>query len=227
MTSIPPDVTAPPEGRAQVPTSVYRYYDRHGALIYVGITKQGAGRNYQHNSAAEWWTHVARQEVEHHPDRPAAAAREKELIRQYRPPFNKQHNIGWQDLRAAYVAWAGASETSPTSPLDAYRRAGRLIPLEVHDFDGNTLVARTRLEHAYLVPYLFIPAGTRVEGGGRKCSVGAVRVIGNFALMDCRIRRELPLNYSIEASIRWRQSTIQSREHVAVQRVIVRGEGAA
>jgi hypothetical protein len=85
------------------PTSVYRYYDSLGCLIYVGITKQGIGRNHQHNGSAEWWPHVARQEVEHFESRKLAARREKELIFEFRPPFNKVHNPNWRQQQAAYL----------------------------------------------------------------------------------------------------------------------------
>src|SRR5690349_21062741 len=104
MGSIQPPARAQRQG--PVPTSVYRYYDEHGVLIYVGITKQGMGRNLQHNGRAEWWPYVVRQEVEHFDTRPLAAAREKELIRQFRPPFNKQHNPWHAEVREAYLDFA-------------------------------------------------------------------------------------------------------------------------
>ena len=31
-------------------TSLYRYFDREGALIYVGVTSRGATRNVEHNT---------------------------------------------------------------------------------------------------------------------------------------------------------------------------------
>lgn len=84
-------------------TSVYLYYDARGSLIYVGITKRGQGRQLEHNAKAEWWSFVARQEVEHYGTRDEAALREKFLIRDHRPPFNQRHNKGWEQLRAAYL----------------------------------------------------------------------------------------------------------------------------
>lgn len=88
----------------QAGNSVYKYYDSHKILIYVGITKQGMGRNRQHNADKVWWPFVAQQEIEHLESRDAAAAREIELIRRHRPPFNVQHNPEHAELRQVYVA---------------------------------------------------------------------------------------------------------------------------
>jgi excinuclease UvrABC nuclease subunit len=101
-----------------VPTSVYRYYDRDGMLIYVGITSRGARRNYEHNRSKDWWPYVARQEVDHYETRDQALKRERSLIIRHRPPFNRQHNPDADALRAVYVAYADASEESA---LDAWR----------------------------------------------------------------------------------------------------------
>jgi predicted GIY-YIG superfamily endonuclease len=86
------------------PTSIYRYYDRDGKLIYVGITGAGMIRQTQHNRMADWWRFVSTQEVEHVDTRQDALRRERELIRLHRPPFNKEHNPDWQKLRTAYLA---------------------------------------------------------------------------------------------------------------------------
>jgi hypothetical protein len=85
------------------PTSVYRYYDSDGALVYVGITARGVQRQNEHNALAEWWRYVARQDVEHYLTREAAAAREIELIARFRPPFNRQYNPDHERLRDDYL----------------------------------------------------------------------------------------------------------------------------
>lgn len=106
------------------PTSVYRYYDASGVLIYVGITKTGIYRNQQHNASKEWWPFVASQSVDHFPTRSAAHAREVALIQQYRPPFNTHHNNEHVLLRAAYLAAREAGvfvppQTQSTRPTTA------------------------------------------------------------------------------------------------------------
>lgn len=85
------------------PTSVYRYFDQGGLLLYVGITARGIARQREHNADKEWWPFVARQEVDHFESREAAAKRERHLIRQFHPPFNKQHNPHHDELRQIYL----------------------------------------------------------------------------------------------------------------------------
>lgn len=86
------------------PTSLYRYYDGDGELLYVGITTRGPQRQTEHNVSSEWWPYVRRQEVEHLPTRETALDRERDLIQRHRPPFNRQHNDDHQTLKAAYLA---------------------------------------------------------------------------------------------------------------------------
>lgn len=88
---------------APEPTSVYLYHDQRAVLLYVGITKQGPGRQSQHNAVAEWWRYVAGQQVEHYDTREEAKARETWLIKAKRPPFNRQENPDWRELRHAYL----------------------------------------------------------------------------------------------------------------------------
>jgi hypothetical protein len=41
------------------PTSVYRYFDLEGRIIYVGVTSRGPQRQAQHAVTADWWPHVS------------------------------------------------------------------------------------------------------------------------------------------------------------------------
>ncbi|MGW4720897.1 hypothetical protein [Nocardia sp. NPDC004260] len=85
-----------------MPTSLYLYYDKFDVLLYVGITSRGIRRNHEHNADKEWWRYVSRQEVRHLPSRDEARRLERELIIRLRPPFNRQHNPGHEELAAAY-----------------------------------------------------------------------------------------------------------------------------
>jgi predicted GIY-YIG superfamily endonuclease len=84
-------------------TSVYTYRDTNNLIIYIGITNQGPGRQEQHNKSSAWWQYVASQQVEHYDTRAEAAARERELIRLHRPPFNVVYNVDSSRLRNAYL----------------------------------------------------------------------------------------------------------------------------
>lgn len=110
------------------PTSVYRYYDKSGLLLYVGITSRATKRQREHNGDKEWWPLVTSQEVEHYPTRALALSRERQLIIGYRPPFNTQHNPDHENLRALYLA---ARESLPAHPalVQAFHAVGGRIPL--------------------------------------------------------------------------------------------------
>lgn len=117
------------------PTSVYRYYDACGVLIYVGITAHGVQRNKQHNGDKAWWPFVATQELDHFPTRALAEAEEKRLIRLHRPPFNRQHNPDHVARRAAYMEivrrFASMDVATPlaTDAAAMYSEVGKEIPL--------------------------------------------------------------------------------------------------
>lgn len=155
--SVPPELTTP-----DVPTSVYLYYDQHDLLLYVGVTGRRTMRNMEHASDKEWWQFVTRQKVEHFPDRPAALAREKQLILEYRPPFNRQHNADWQSLRESYLAFAASTEPGDVSPLQLYRWLNRTLPLTALPGHRHALV--TLAEHS--------PIATRVVPPGEADRIG-------------------------------------------------------
>lgn len=72
-------------------TSLYRFYDSNGRLLYVGITVRLPLRLRQHNDTKPWWTDVSDVTVEHFASRPEAARAEQEAIRLELPLFNIQH----------------------------------------------------------------------------------------------------------------------------------------
>jgi len=172
------------------PTSVYRYYDRSDILIYVGITRQGMGRNVQHNGKAEWWPFVARQEVEHYPDRLAAMAREKALIRHHRPPFNKQHNLDHMATRAAYLAFT-SDPVRRESPNGMFHRLRKRLPLELFHHEGTELVLRSQLEHAPLAAAIRLEKEVvSVRGCMKYGTVRSFELHGPFALFTCQLRQK-------------------------------------
>lgn len=119
---------------AAEPTSLYLYYDQNSLLLYVGITKRGISRNHEHNSTKEWWRFVARQEVQHFPDRPQALRAERQMIETYRPPFNVQHNPDHKLMREAYLQLRAEGRL----PSRATAQQGlKWLPLEFVNYDGS------------------------------------------------------------------------------------------
>ena len=70
------------------PQSLYRMYDAHGTLLYVGITQRRMQRFHEHSASQSWWSQVARIDVEHHPDRAAVEAAERHAIQTEDPHYN-------------------------------------------------------------------------------------------------------------------------------------------
>jgi hypothetical protein len=67
--------------------TLYRYYDNWGSLLYVGITRAGIARGFDHAAGAPWWHLVAYAEFDEVSQNGAAFA-EKLAIWTERPLFN-------------------------------------------------------------------------------------------------------------------------------------------
>ena len=82
------DLLARIPGDTSGPTDVYKLYDRHGELLYVGVSLSVAQRMGQHRQGKSWWRQVARIEVTHASSRQVALFMELALIRACRPRYN-------------------------------------------------------------------------------------------------------------------------------------------
>ena len=69
-------------------TTLYRLFDRRGALLYVGITSNLTRRMYHHKSIQPWWLDVHRTEAVIYPTKTDAFEAESEIIRSERPRHN-------------------------------------------------------------------------------------------------------------------------------------------
>lgn len=149
------------------PTSVYRYYDQFGVLIYVGITSRGVTRNREHNRDKAWWTYVARQEVDHLPDRAAALSHERRLIEDHRPPYNVQHNHDWRRARSDYEHARARALAAP--PILERLGASRFLPIApVRQLSRHSILMSTDLADAGVVGLLSLPTQNRrlsIAGG--------------------------------------------------------------
>lgn len=204
------------------PTSVYRYYDQYGVLLYVGITDRGTERNREHNRDKDWWVLVSRQEVDHHPDRASALTAEAALIRKHQPPFNTQHNPNQQASQEMYFRFRTFRHISA---FDIYQNLEwhRRLPLDV--VPGDQLRFRSRLSHAALVSSLYIRGNVRVSAVGfeLKTVVHELIMQGPLAIITCTRERPLehPSTYAL-AELRWDKERSAAR----LCRIVIR-DGAA
>lgn len=70
------------------PTDLYRYFDRQGRLLYVGISKSAVVRAMQHERLARWWDSWATMTRTVYPNRDLASDAERYAIVHERPLFN-------------------------------------------------------------------------------------------------------------------------------------------
>lgn len=68
---------------------VYVVRSAAGRLLYVGVTNNLRLRMGVHRSQSPWWSPTIQVTVEHFPHRGLSERREKELIEQLKPPFNR------------------------------------------------------------------------------------------------------------------------------------------
>lgn len=88
------------------PHFLYRYFDRHTRLLYVGITAELRGRRTAHRSSSEFFPYVRFATSFVYPSERAAAAAERVAIETEYPIFNvakRNKDIG-QALYVQYMA---------------------------------------------------------------------------------------------------------------------------
>ena len=86
---------APDYGNAGNPitgTAVYRFFDVHNDLLYVGTTNSISVRWNDHNSSKAWYADVHHTTVVWYMDKPTAEAVERHAIKTERPRYNLTHN---------------------------------------------------------------------------------------------------------------------------------------
>lgn len=73
---------------------LYRFFDCHNRLLYVGISVHAAIRLLDHRATKSWWLEVERVQIEHHDvvDRFEMLVIESDAIRSERPLYNVMGN---------------------------------------------------------------------------------------------------------------------------------------
>lgn len=139
----------------QLPTFLYRVFDRQGQLLYVGITSNIGSRISQHSLTKEWWVEVDRVHVEMFESRQLARSAELAAIRSEQPIWNiegvpegrPQREGRRQDARARLVSegWiaegGGFGHVNHKCPCGSHRIA---IP------NGTLSAALVRRVHGHI-----------------------------------------------------------------------------
>lgn len=69
-------------------TTLYRFYDGAGSLLYVGIAGNPGRRFEQHAKTKHWWTDVASSKIVHYSTRDEALIAETAAIQTEQPAYN-------------------------------------------------------------------------------------------------------------------------------------------
>jgi hypothetical protein len=168
------------------PTSLYKYFDQFGVLIYIGITANGILRNRQHNSDKAWWPYVTRQEVEHLPSRDAALERERDLIEAFMPPFNRQHNPKHAQHRSVYPVVRSEMENTNIGGLVHSRQ--KMLTFACDRIDGNRAFLSTGFADAAVARHMVFTKEPKVVVFDNQNSrigkvVSGVVVNGRFSIV--------------------------------------------
>jgi predicted GIY-YIG superfamily endonuclease len=98
-----PEFEEPVESHAKSPSLVpqphalYRFFDKYGDLLYIGITMDLPARMGNHRREKPWWTDAAVIEIEHYDNRAAALEAERIAIKVETPRYNVVHNGAFAD----------------------------------------------------------------------------------------------------------------------------------
>ncbi|MYS74483.1 GIY-YIG nuclease family protein [Streptomyces sp. SID5926] len=74
-------------------TAVYRFFDRQGRLMYVGIAYDPAERWKHHAAKTRWWKDTADNTIEWYDTRAEAERAEKVALRYEKPIYNKAGSV--------------------------------------------------------------------------------------------------------------------------------------
>lgn len=67
---------------------LYRLTDRHGGLLYIGVTWNPRERWVKHRRNKKWWYEVVRAEIDYYPEVWMALKAETAAIKAERPLYN-------------------------------------------------------------------------------------------------------------------------------------------
>src|SRR5689334_18376041 len=94
-------------------TTLYRYFDKEGELLYVGITSAWHLRLKGHSARSPWWLRAATVSLTHYQTRAEALAEEARAISHEHPLYNRAHS------RLTRTGWGAGSVFQRRSGRDA------------------------------------------------------------------------------------------------------------
>lgn len=104
------------------PYTVYRAYNDHGKLLYVGVTKNIHQRMNQHKTLKSvWFGQMERVEIQRYATPEEAGAIEYQAIANEKPQYN----------RMGGVYWDSAPDDIPWEPIPTHRYIVEIEPYEV------------------------------------------------------------------------------------------------
>lgn len=140
---------------------LYRFFDADERLLYVGISLNAAKRASEHKKDKQWWSDVARMEVQHLDvsSRSEAEELERKAIRAERPVHNVMHNVvrlaarrsrparRWDYKSAARARWPEAEWIHGNGPYAcvAYCRVTTVI---LFTDRAEALAAKERIDRS-------------------------------------------------------------------------------
>jgi len=101
------------------PTTLYRFYDGSGSLLYVGIAGNPGRRFEQHAKTKHWWADVASVAITHYQTRDEALVAETAAIQTEAPAYN----IVKGDPSACHIRSAVHTDPAVMEALHAVQRA--------------------------------------------------------------------------------------------------------
>ena len=124
-------------------TALYRFFDAHENLLYVGISNNFERRKAQHKSRAEWFHLVASERVETVSSREYALDLEQAAIRHEKPMFNKpagkpqklRHIGAWQGPPRYEAMLLAKLDQRQTKGIELMTMFLHLLP-KGHDFEA-------------------------------------------------------------------------------------------
>lgn len=103
---------------SKMPTDVYRVYDRHGQLLYVGAAVDVFSRMREHRRYAGWWFLADSATVNRYENRNIARHVEAVAIRDEAPLYNVTRELSEERKRVTV--------TDPIEVLDLFWEDGRV-----------------------------------------------------------------------------------------------------